>query len=691
MTSTPPRPLRRPHAVHARFGTRIDPYYWLRDDSRNDPTVLGHLRAENAFTDASLEPVAALRAQLRAEIAGRIPEADESVPVRHNGYWYQVRDAPGHEHPCHLRRRDLPDAPWELLIDADARSVQARAAGHAHYELGALEVSHDNRLLAVAEDTTGRGQFAIRFRDLASGEWLPDEIGNAEPDLAWANDGRSLLYVEKDPETLLGCRVRRHRVGSPQASDALVHEEHDDHFFLGVTKSRSDRFLFIVAQGTLTTEYRYADAADPALVFRIAIPREAGHEYELEDRDTDFVIRSNWQAPDFRLAVVARERVADRGAWRDLLPPRDGIAVTGFDVLEGWLAVAERAGARRRIRLLAHDGRTARLLESLDDAGTILLGDNPEPQARTLRYLTSSPAAPACTWELQLPDGAPTLLKREPVPGGFDAEAYVAELRWITARDGTQVPVTLLRSRVTATRGQPCPLYQSGYGAYGAIEEPLFRTDVLSLVDRGFACAIAHVRGGQELGRGWYDAGRVLNKPRSIEDFIDVTHALVAEGIADPSRLFAAGASAGGTLVAAAANAAPGLYRGVVALVPFVDVLTSMLDDSLPLTTNEYEEWGDPASSAEAYESIRSWSPYDGVHAAPYPAIYVTTALWDSQVQYWEPAKWVARLREASTSGRPILLRAQLDSGHAGLTGRFEHCQELAEEYAFVLWQAAML
>ena len=691
MTATPPRPLRRPHAVHARFGTRIDPYHWLRDDSRSDPAVLGHLRAENAYTDAALAPVAALQAQLRAEIARRIPDADESVPVRHNGYWYQVRDEPGREHPRHLRRRDRPDAPWELLVDADARAGEARAAGHAHYELGALEVSHDNRLLAIAEDTTGRGQFALRFRDLASGAWLPDEIAGAEPDLAWANDGCSLLYVEKDPETLLGCRVRRHQVGTPQAADEVLYEEQDDHFFLGVMKSRSDRFLFIVSQGTLTSEYRYADAADPALPFHVAVPREPGHEYELEDRDGEFVIRSNWQAPDFRLIAVPRERAADRGAWRDLLPPRAGVAITGFDVLSGGLAVAERADGRRRIRLLAKDGRDERLLEPPDDAGTILLGDNPEPQARALRFLTSSLAAPTCTWELQWPDGAPMLLKREPVPGGFDPQAHVAERRWVTARDGARVPVTLLRSRDSVARGLPCPLYQCGYGAYGASEDPLFRTDVLSLVERGFAYAIAHVRGGQELGRAWYDGGRMLNKRRGIEDFIDVTRALVAEGIADPERVFAAGGSAGGTLVAAAANAAPELYRGIVALVPFVDVLTSMLDESLPLTTNEYDEWGDPASSAEAYESILSWSPYDGVHAAPYPAVYATTALWDSQVQYWEPAKWVARLREASTSGRPVLLRAQLESGHAGLTGRYEHCGELAEEYAFVLWQAGAL
>jgi oligopeptidase B len=691
VAASPPRPLRRPHAVHARFGTRIDPYHWLRDDSRSDPIVLGHLGAENAYTDAALAPVAALQAQLRAEIAGRIPDADESVPMRHNGWWYQERDEPGAEHPRHLRRRDQPGAPWELLVDADARAAAARAAGHAHYELGALEVSHDNRLLAIAEDTLGRGLCEIRFRDLASGDWLPDVIANAEPNLAWANDGCSLLYVEKDPGTLLGNRVRRHRVGTPAAYDELVHEEHDESFFVGVAKSRSDRFLFIVSQGTLTSEWRYADAADPALPFHVAVPREPGHEYELEDRGGEFVIRSNWQAPDFRLAVVAMDRAADRRAWRDLLPPRAGVAVTGFEVLAGWLAVAERAAGRRRIRLLADDGRDERLLEPPDDAGTILLGDNPEPGARALRYLTSSLAVPTCTWEMPLPDGAPILLKREPVPGGFDPLRYLAELRWIAARDGTRVPVTLLRRRDLAERERPCPLYQCGYGAYGISEDPLFQREVLSLVDRGFAYAFAQVRGGQELGRAWYDAGRLLNKRRSIEDFVDVTRALVAAGVADPQRLFASGASAGGTLVAAAANDSPALYRGLVAHKPFVDVLTSMLDDSLPLTTNEYEEWGDPATSAEAYESIRSWSPYDGVRAAPYPATYATTALWDASVQYWEPAKWVARLRESSTSGHPVLLRAQLDSGHLGLPGRFEHCGELAEEYAFVLWQAGAL
>jgi oligopeptidase B len=676
--------------VHSRFGTRIDPYHWLRDDSRSDPEVLAHLRAENDHTDAVLRPLAALGGKLRAELVGRIPEADASVPVRHNGWWYQTRDEPGREHASHLRRRDEAGAPWELLVDADARAAAARAAGHGHYDLGALEVSHDNRLIAVAEDTLGRGQYAIRFRDLVSGDWLPDVIANAEPNLAWANDGCSLLYVEKDPETLLGSRVRRHRVGTPAAADELLYEEQDDGFFIGIGKSRSDRFLFIVAQATLTSEWRYAEADDPRLAFRIAVPREAGHDYELEDRAGDFVIRSNRQAPDFRLAVAPIGRAAEPTAWRDLLPPRDGVAVTDFEVMAGWIAVAERTDARTRIRLLAEDGRTERLLEPPDAAGSILLGDNPEPQAPGLRYLTGSPASPTCTWEVPLAGGEPALLKRQQVPGGFDPQAYLAELRWVTARDGVRVPVTLLRRRDLAQRAQPCPLYQCGYGAYGISEDPLFHGEVLSLVDRGFAHAVAHVRGGQELGRAWYDAGRLLNKRRSVEDFVDVTRGLVADGIADPARLFAAGGSAGGTLVAAAANDAPELYRGVVALKPFVDVLTSMLDDSLPLTTNEYDEWGDPAASAAAYECIRSWSPYDGVRAAAYPAVYATTGLWDSQVQYWEPAKWAARLRESSTSGHPVLLRAQLDSGHFGLPGRFEHCDELAEEYAFVLWQAGI-
>ncbi len=690
MAASPPRPLRRPHAVHSRFGTRIDPYHWLRDDSRSDPAVLAHLRAENAYADAMLEPRTGLREQLRAELAGRIPDADASVPARHNGWWYQTRDEPGSEHPRHLRRRDLPDAPWELLVDGEARAAAARAAGSEHYDLGALEVSHDNRLLAVAEDTVGRGLYEIRFRDLQTGEWLPDVVANAEPNLAWANDGGSLLYVEKDPGTLLGSRVLRHRVGTPAAADELVHEEADDSFFVGVAKSRSERFLFIVAQATLTSEWRYADAADPALAFRVAVPREDGHDYELEHRGGEFLIRSNWQAPDFRLAAAAIDRVGDRRAWRDLLPPREGVAITGFEVLAGWLAVAERSGARRRIRLLADDGSGERLIEPPDAAGTILPGDNPEPQAAALRYLTSAPASPTCTWELPLAGGEPVLLKRDPVPGGFDPQAYAAELRWISARDGVRVPVTLLRRRDLAERGQPCPLYQCGYGAYGISEDPLFQPEMLSLVDRGFAYAFAHVRGGQELGRAWYDAGRLQNKRRGIEDFVDVTRALVAEGIADPAHLFAAGGSAGGTLVAAAANDSPDLYRGVVAHKPFVDVLTSMLDESLPLTTNEYEEWGDPGGSAEAYGSILAWSPYDGVRAAGYPAVYATTGLWDSQVQYWEPAKWVARLRESSTSGQPVLLRAQLASGHWGLTGRFEHCRELAEEYAFVLWQAGI-
>jgi oligopeptidase B len=684
-TPTPPRAAKRPRRLRSPFGSRTDPYYWLRDDTRQDPEVLAHLRAENAYTTAMLEPHAPLVRTLYSEIAGRIPQADASVPVRHNGYWYVTRVAPGQEHPVHTRHQGSMEAPEEVLLDASER-----AQGQAFYDLGALEVSPDNRLLAFAEDAVGRQQYIIRIRDLDTGEILPDTVGNAEAELAWADDSRTLLYIEKDPLTLLGLRVRSHTIGTPVADDRLVFEQEDDSFFLALERSRSGRFLFIIAESTLSSEWRHARSDDPQLEFRVAVPQERGHEYQLEDRGEHFILRSNWLARDFRIVEAPIACAGDRSTWRELVPAREGHFISGFAAFERHLAIAERAEGLRRIRVYAFDDGREHLIDAPDEALTMFLGENEEQATGTLRYVHTSPRMPPGTWDYDMASGERRLLKRESVPGRFDPDDYVVDFIHATVRDGTRVPVSLLRRR-DIPRDGTAPLYQYAYGAYGVSEDPVFRPEVLSLVDRGFVHAVAHVRGGQELGRHWYEAGRLLGKPRSFEDFIDVTRFLVAEGYADPQRVFGMGESAGGLLIGAVANLAPAEYRALVAHVPFVDVLTSMLDKSLPLTCNEYDEWGDPGASREAFDCIRAYSPYDRVVAQDYPALWVTTGLWDSQVQYWEPVKWVARLRERKTDDRPVLLRAGLESGHGGKTGRFEHCREIAEEYAFILWQAGVV
>jgi len=676
----PPVAAERPHLVESPFGTRSDPYYWLRDDGREDPAVLAHLATENAYTDAVLAPVAALREELYAEIVGRLKQDDTSVPARHNGWWYWTRFETGREHPVYLRRRDEPGAPDCVLLD-----VNDLAEGREFCEVAALEVSPDNRLLAWAEDGVGRRQYTIRVRDLVSDVILPDRIENAEPDLAWADDSATLLYIEKDPQTLLGQRVMAHRLGKPVADDRLLYEEEDDSYYLAVSRSKSERHLYISCDSTLSTEYRWAAASDPALEFRVAIPREREHEYDLEELDGRFVIRSNERARNFRIVEAPLALAHDRASWRELVPHREDVLIEDFEPCRGFLALEERSGGLCRVRVRSWDGARDELIAAEDPAFTMAFGDNAEIDSPLLRYVYASPTTPRSTWDLDVSSGTRTLLKRDPVLGDFDPAHYSSEFLFVPARDGrAQVPVTLLYRRGTPLDGT-APLYQYAYGAYGISSDPGFRLTPLSLVDRGFVYAIAHVRGGQELGRDWYEQGRLAAKRNSFNDFVDVTRALIERGYVDPRRCFATGGSAGGLLMGVIANEAPDLYRGIVAHVPFVDIVTSMLDETIPLTTNEYDEWGDPSRDRAAWMSMLEYSPYDNVRAQEYPALFVSTGLWDSQVQFWEPAKWVARLRKLKTDDRPVLLRAHLEAGHGGKSGRFQRYREIAEEYAFVL------
>ena len=684
MNRPAPRAATRPHAVVSPFGTRVDPYYWLRDDERRDADVLAYLKEENAYRDACLARLAPLEERLYAEILARIRQDDSTVPARRNGYWYYSRHETGREYPIHARRRDADGAPEEILLDENAA-----ATGHDYYQAGSLEVSRDNRLLAFAEDTVGRRQFVVRVRDLATGELLADRLENVEADLAWANDNQTLVYVEKHPETLLGFRVRKHRLGTPPSDDPVVYEQQDESFYTAVFKGKTERFIYIASQSTVSSEYRFADANDPALEFRLALPRERDHEYHLHDLGERFVIRSNWQAPNFQVFEVPISEVHERARWRVLVPHRPDAFIAQLELLREWLVIAERSGALRKLRARRWDGGREFLIDADESAYTMALGTNDETDTGTLRYVYTSLTTPASTYDYELATGERRLLKQEPVLGGFDAARYASELVWAPARDGARIPVSLLYRRGLARDGT-APLYQYAYGAYGLSQDPAFRSSLLSLVDRGVVYAIAHVRGGQELGRAWYDAGRLLAKRNTFTDYIDVTDHLVAEGYADPKRVIGMGGSAGGLLIGAVANLAPERYRALIAHVPFVDIVTTMLDASIPLTTNEYEEWGNPAASRQIHDYMLSYSPYDNVAPRAYPAMLVTTGLWDSQVQYWEPAKWVARLRALKTDQNPLLLRTNLDAGHGGQSGRFHRYREIAEEYAFVLDAAGL-
>jgi oligopeptidase B len=685
----PPVAAMRPHAVTSPMGVRTDPYYWLRDDERTHPEVLAYLQAENAYRERCMAPNKPFENALYEEIVARLKQDDATVPYRKLGYWYNTRFEPGKEHPIFARRRGATDAPEEILLDANALAV-----GHDYYKIGALEVSPDSAWLAYCEDTVGRRRYTLRFKNLRTGETLSTAIPDVEPDLAWANDNRTVLYVEKDPETLLGLYVKKHVLGDEPRYDALVFEQTDKSFYTGVSKSKSERFIFIHMESTVSSEWRYAHADDPALTFRTVLPHEPDHEYQLEHVGDTFIIRTNWQARNFRMMQAPIGQEADRAEWRVVVAHRDDTFIEDFDVFAGFLVLSVRSGGLARISVTPWLAASSMqpgeefFIASDEAAYATSISVNPELDTDLVRYAYSSLTTPTTVYDYNVRTGEKILLKRDPVLGSFDPAHYRTEFLFAPARDGARIPVSLVY-REGVMRDGSAPLLQYAYGAYGLSTDPSFSSARLSLLDRGFIYAIAHVRGGQEMGRAWYDLGRTLHKKNSFNDFIDVTRHLVAKRYAAKDRVFAMGGSAGGLAVAAVANLSPGDYHGIVAQVPFVDVVTTMLDDSIPLTTNEYDEWGDPRER-EDYHYMLSYSPYDNVRPQPYPAMFVTTGLWDSQVQYYEPVKWVAKLRALKTDRNPLLLRVDMDAGHGGKSGRFQRYREIAMEYAFLLDQAGI-
>ena len=690
----PPVAAVRPHIVASPHGDRTDPYYWLRDDERTNPEVLAYLAAENAYWERCTAAGKPFENALYEEIISRVKQDDSSVPYRMHGYWYHTRFAPGQEHPIFGRRKGSLEAPEDVMLDANLLAV-----GHDYYRIGAMEISPDSEWLAFCEDTVGRRQYTLRFKNLRTGEILDTAISDVESDLAWANDNRTILYVAKDPETLLGLYVKKHVLGQDPRHDTLAFEQTDKSFYTGVSKSKSERFIFIHMESTVSSEWQYAHADDPALEFRTFLPHERDHEYQLEHLGDAFIVRTNWQARNFRLMQVPIGREGERAGWRDVVPHRDDTFIEDFDVFNGFLAVSVRSGGLAKISIApwtpggavqggAVQGGAEFFIASDEAAYATSLSVNAELDTEIVRYAYSSLTTPTTIYDYNVRTGEKILLKRDPVVGSFDPANYRTEFLFAMARDGTRIPVSLVYRNGLARDGS-APLLQYAYGAYGLSTDPSFSSARLSLIDRGFIYAIAHVRGGQEMGRAWYDNGRKLHKMNSFADFIDVTRHLVAERYAAKDKVFAMGGSAGGLLMGAIANLSPDDYRGIVAQVPFVDVVTTMLDDSIPLTTNEYDEWGNP-NEREDYGYMLSYSPYDNVRAQGYPAMFVTTGLWDSQVQYYEPAKWIAKLRALKTDPTPVFLHVDMEAGHGGKSGRFQRYREIAMEYAFVLGQAGI-
>jgi oligopeptidase B len=682
----PPDVAKKTHEIKAPFGaTRDDEYYWLRDDTRKNPEMLAYLKAENAYADTLMAPLKPLQDKLYDEIVGRIKQDDSSVPYRERGYWYYTRFETGQDYPIHARRKGSMDDAEEVLLD-----VNAMAKGHDYFSVGDYEVSQDNNLLAWAQDDVGRRQYTIRFRNLATGETYADTITGVSPNVVWADDNRTLFYVENDPETLLTVRVKKHVLGTPASDDALVYEEHDDSFYMGIDRSRDDKYLCIGVESTVSSEVRCAPAGDPR-EFAVLAPRERDVEYQAEHLGDRWVIRTNAPAPDgsrannFKL-VTAPDGAISRAQWTDLVPHRDDVFIDGYELFDGFIAIAERSGGLERLRLLKPDG-SEEFVKADEPAYSMGLDVNSEHDTDWLRYGYTSLTTPQTTYELNTKTGERRLLKRQPVIG-YDPDKYVTERLWATARDGTKIPVSVVYKKGFEKNGKAA-LLQYAYGSYGSSTDPNFNLPVVSLLDRGMVYALAHIRGGQEMGRAWYDDGKLLHKKNTFSDFIDVTDFLVKQGYAAKDRVAAHGGSAGGLLMGAVSNMAPDRYRVILAQVPFVDVVTTMLDASIPLTTNEYDEWGNPEQK-KYYDYMLSYSPYDNLKAQSYPAMFVGTGLWDSQVQYFEPAKYVARLRDLNTSTLPVLFRTNMDAGHGGKSGRFRRYRELSEMYAFLLGQLAV-
>jgi len=646
-TAPPTAPVaEKEHHVHRAHGhERVDPYHWMRlsEEQRDaDPPdahtrrVVAHLEAENAYTDAVLRPVAQLREDLFREMKARIKETDMSVPYRENGYWYHHRYEEGHEYPIHVRRKDEPGAQ-----EVDILNENLLAGESTYFDMGDFEVSPGNGLVAYSTDHVGRRQYNIRFRDLATGKDLPDVLENTAGSCAWADD-RTVFYARKD-ETLRSNRIYRHVLGADPASDALVYQEDDPSFSCYVHRSRSDRMVMLNSESTMSSEYRYLPVDDPMGEFRIFLPREEEHEYtamHVPPQDGgagSWYIVTNWKARNFRLMECAEGDGADKQKWREVLPHREDVLLEDVDVFRDHLVFSERREGLTHLRVRRLSDGREHGIRFHDPAYMAYTGTNPEWDTHLLRYGYTSMTTPSSVYQHDMTAaGSDTLLKQQEVLGDFSPEHYVSERIWAPARDGVRVPVSIVYRKGFERNGS-APLLLYGYGSYGYSIDAGFSSARLSLLDRGFVFAIAHIRGGEEMGREWYETGRMEHKMNTFTDFIDCADHLVKERYADPQRLFCMGGSAGGLLVGAVVNMRPELWKAAVAEVPFVDVVTTMLDESIPLTTGEFDEWGDPKEK-EAYDRMLAYSPYDNVRDACHPAMLVTTGFHDSQVQYCEPA-----------------------------------------------------
>ena len=661
-----------PHELSIHEDERIDPYYWL--NQRENPEVIAYLKSENSYTKEVMKPTESLQEDLYQEIISRLKEDDESVPYFKNGYWYYQRYIAGAEHPLYCRKAQSLDAKEEVMLDMDEMAKQ-----HAYYHIAGMSVSPDNSKLAYGEDVVSRRIYTIKIRDLRSGAFLEHEIQGTTGGSSWSADGRYLFYTLRDEQTLRSHKVMRYDM--EKASSTVVFEEDDETFYCHCYKSKSRKFLIIASSSTTTDEYRFLSADDPLGTFEIFQARTSGMEYSISHFKDRWYILTNWHATNFRLMETLLDETA-RGHWKELIAHREDTLIEGIETFNRYLVIEEKIKGLNHLRVIDQVLNKEHYLPFDDQTYSCWTGVNPEFDSEVLRFGYSSLTTPTSIFDYNMRTGDKKLMKQQEVVGGYSSSEYDSKRLEVEARDGTKVPISLVY-RVDKRQG-PMPVLLYGYGSYGHSIDPYFSSVRLSLLDRGFAFAIAHIRGGEDMGRAWYDSGKLLNKKNSFFDFIDCGHFLIEQGWARKDGLYAMGGSAGGLLMGAVINLEPELWSGVVAAVPFVDVVTTMLDESIPLTTGEYDEWGNP-NDPEFYQYIKSYSPYDNVVDQSYPPMLVTTGLHDSQVQYWEPAKWIAKMRTLTQNRQPLLLFTNMEAGHGGASGRYETHKETALEYAFLL------
>lgn len=666
--------------------TRIDNYFWMRlsDEQKKAATpdeqtqkVLNYLNAENEYLDQVMGHTKVFQEQLFEEIKGRIKQNDESVPYFKNGYWYYTRYEQDQEYPIHCRKKESLDADEQIMLN-----VNEMAKCHEYYSIRGLSVSPDNKYLAYSEDTLSRRFYTIRFLNLETGEKFEDEIINTQGDPAWANDNKTVFYTSKNEVTLLSEKIKRHLLGENTTEDVVVYHEKDPSFYIGVHRSKSGKYIIINNRSTLVSDYHILNSNHPKEKFSRFTPREKDMLYSIDHFENKFYINTNWDAKNFRL-METDENNTSKENWKELIAHRSDVLLEGIELFDDFLVIEERKAGLTNLRIMNQKTGKEHYLDFGEPAYTAYVSINPEFSSEWLRFGYTSMTTPNSTFDYHMGTKEKVLKKQQEVVGGHDPEQYTTERLNALSRDGVEIPISIVYKK-EFEKNDTKPLLLYGYGSYGSTIDPYFSSVRLSLLDRGFAFAIAHIRGGQLLGRQWYDDGKLLKKKNSFYDFIDCAKYLIDEQYTSKEHIYAQGGSAGGLLMGAVINFEPTLFNGIIAGVPFVDVISTMSDPTIPLTTNEYDEWGNPENK-EYYEYIKTYSPYDNVEAKEYTNLLVTTGLFDSQVQYWEPAKWVAKLRELKTDESLLLLRTDMEVGHGGASGRFNRYKEAALEYAFLL------